>query len=257
MAFKIHEFKTQFDRFGGPALPTLFQVTISNAPLTRSNASSRDLTFFCKNVAIPGMVFNTAQNEMPGQMRKVMPMGWNPEPVQAIFLLDSDHQVLSFFHGWAQNIVNYSTSAGSFSEVDGKLPFEIGYKDEYSARMTIRQYSTDYHQSGRYYEVILDKAFPIIMGDVDLAWENNDQYSVLPVSFQYDRIEFSGEKAGDPTSRFNRGNGLLDMLNTIGSIGQVIGQDLVPRSVQDAINTYTRVTSSFDNISRSLKNIFS
>jgi hypothetical protein len=255
MAFRVSEFKSQMDWFGGPARSSLFEVQITNFPLVTSRANTRDLTFFCKNAIIPGMVFNTATHEMPGQLRKVMPMSWNPEPVTTIFMLDSDHQVLSFFHSWAQNIVNYSTAAGSFSEVDGMLPFEVGYKDEYSARITIRHYSTNYHTSGQYYEVILDNAFPIIMGDVDLAWENNDQFSVLPVSFQYDRIQYSGERIGNPSARLGRGNGLLGLINSIGNIGQVIGQNLLPTSIQDAVNKYTRVTNAFDNISRNINTI--
>ena len=256
MAFRVSEFKAQMDWFGGPAKSSLFEVQIFPKASIKSRASSRDLTFFCKNATIPGMVFNSTTQENPGQMRKVFPMTWNPEPVQAIFLLDSDQQVLSFFHSWAQNIVNYSTAAGNFSEVDGKLPFELGYKDEYAARIVIRHYSTNYHTSGQYYEVVLDNAFPIQMGDVDLAWENNDSISVLPVSFQYDRIQFTGEVVGSPTARFGRGNGLLEMINSIGNVGQVIGQNLIPTSIQDAVNRYTRVTNVFDNISRNINTLF-
>jgi hypothetical protein len=258
MAFRINEFKSQMDWFGGPARGSLFEVQIfpNQSSTTKSRANSRDLVFFCKNATIPGMSINATQYEAVGQLRKMMPMAVNMEPVQSIFLLDSDHQVLTFFHNWVQNIVNYSTSAGSFAEVGGRLPFEVGYKDEYGARVVIRQYSTNYEQSGQYYEVILDNAFPIMIGDVDLAWENNDSFSVLPVSFQYDSIEFTGEQIGSPTARFGRGNGLLGLLNQVGAVGQLIGQNLVPRSVQDAVNKYTRVTNSFDRITRDIKNIF-
>ena len=241
MAFRINEFKSQMDYFGGPARGSLFEVQIFPKGPNRSRANSRDLVFFCKNASIPGMMINSSENQQVAQLRRMMPMTFNPEPVQAIFLLDSDHQVLTFFHNWAQNIINYSTAAGGFSEVDGRLPFEIGYKEEYACRIVIRHYSTHYETSGAYYEVVLDDAFPIQIGDVDLAWESNDQFSVLPVSFQYDRIQFSGERIGSPTARFGRGNGLLGFLNAIGSFGQMIGQDLVPRSVQEAVNKYTRV----------------
>ena len=255
MAFNITEFKAQMDYFGGPARGSLFELQIIGPKGVQSRANSRDLIFFCKNATIPGMVFNAATYEPVGQMRKMMPQTWNPEPVQAIFILDSDHQVLSFFHSWAQSIINFSTAAGAFSEVDGKLPFEIGYKEDYACRIVIRQYSTNYLQSGQYYEVVLDNAFPMQIGDVDLAWENNDTFSVLPVSFQYDRIEFSGEKIGSPTARFGRGNGLLGLLNAVGSFGQLIGQNLVPRSVQEAVNRYTRVTNSFDRIRREISSL--
>lgn len=252
MVFRINQFKSQLDWFGGPARGSLFEVQITRPANVKSRASSRDLIFFCKNASIPGIIFNSAQNDQVAQFRKMQPMSVNTEPVQAIFMLDSDHQILSFFHSWAQNIVNYGTSSGSFAEVNGKLPFEIGYKDDYACRIIIRQYSTNYDVSGQFYEVILDNAFPMAIGDVDLAWENNDAFSVLPVSFQYDRIQFTGEKIGSPTARFGRGNGLLGLINKLGSVGQLIGQDLVPQSIQDAVNRYTVLNNRVDRI----KNFF-
>jgi len=252
MAFRLSEFKAQMDWFGGPARGSLFDVQIITPQNIRSRANSRDMVFFCKNATIPGMVISAAENQQVAQFRRMQPMSFTSEPIQTLFMLDSDMQVLSFFHSWIQNIVNYSTAAGPFSEVNGKLPFEVGYKEEYACRVIIRHYSTNYEQSGTYYEVILDNAFPILVGDVDLAWENNDQYSVLPVQFQYDRIEVTGERIGSPTARFGRGNGLLGLLNAVGSFGQLIGQNLVPRNVQDAVNRYTKVNNAFGRISREL-----
>lgn len=250
MAFRINEFKAQMDYFGGPARGSLFEVQIMSPRGVQSRANSRDLTFFCKNATIPGMVVGAAENLQVGQFRKMMPTSITTEPVQTLFLCDSDHQVMTFFHSWVQNVVNYSTAGGSFAEVDGRLPFEIGYKDDYACRVVIRHYSTHYETSGSYYEVILDNAFPILVGDIDLAWENNDQYTVLPVQFQYDRIQYAGEKIGSPTARFGRGNGLLGMLNAVGSFGQLIGQNLVPRNVQEAVNKYTSARNAFDRIFR-------
>jgi len=250
MAFSISDFKTQMDRFGGPSRSSLFEVTLVNFPFTTSSADSRDLTFFCKNVAIPGLTIGMASYEAVAQKRKMMPTSLNPEPVQAIFMSDSDAQMLTFFHSWAQMIVNYSTAGGSFAQVNGMLPYEIGYKDEYSCRIIIKHYSADYLDTGRYYETILDGAFPGMMGDVDLAWENADSFAVLPVSFQYDRIQLSGEKAGSPSSRFNRGNGIIDLIDNLGQMGQLIGTNLVPRGVQDAVNKFTKLNNDFDKISR-------
>lgn len=255
MAFNISDFKSQMDRFGGLSRQSLFEVTINNFPVNTSTMDTRDLTFFCKNVAVPGLSMSLASYEAVGQQRRMYPTMLNPEPVQSLFMLDSDHQVLTFFHAWAQRIINYSTSGGQFSEVDGALPFEIGYKNEYGCRMTIKAYSNDYLTTGNYYETILDGAFPGLMGDVDLAWESSDSYSVLPVSFQYDRIEFSGERQGIPSGRFNRGNGLLGLIESVGDFGQLIGQNIVPRSIQDSVNKFTRITNNFDNITSRLGGI--
>ena len=94
-----------------------------------------------------------------------------------------------------------------------------------------------------------------MMGDVDLAWENTDSFAVLPVSFQYDRIQFSGERVGSPSSRFNRGNGLIDLIDNIGELGQMIGANLVPRGVQDAVNKFTKLNNDFNNVSRKANQI--
>lgn len=248
MAFRISEFKSQMDWFGGPARGSLFEVQIISPRNIKSRANSRDMVFFCKNATIPGMVISAAENQQVAQFRRMQPTGFSSEPVQTLFMLDSDMQVASFFHSWIQNVVNYSTAAGPFSEVNGKLPFEVGYKEEYACRVIIRHYSTHYEKSGVFYEVILENAFPILVGDIDLAWENNDQYSVLPVQFQYDGIQVTGEKIGNPFARFGRGNGVLGLLNAVGNFGQLIGQNLVPRNVQDAVNKFTRVNNFLDRL---------
>jgi hypothetical protein len=249
VAFRINEFKTQMDWFGGPARGSLFQVIITPPAGLKTRASSRDLTFFCKNASIPGMTLNSASNDQVAQKVKMMPQSINLEPVQCIFMLDSDHQILSFFHLWMQQIVNFGTQGGAYSEVAGKLPYEVGYKEDYACRITIRQYSTNHDVSGQYYEVILDNAFPLAIGDIDLAWDSQDSFSVLSVSFQYDRIEMSGERVGIPSGR---GTGLLGLINKLGNVGNLIGQSIVPTSIQNAVNKYTRVNNSVNKI----KNFF-
>ena len=62
----------------------------------------------------------------------------------------------------------------------------------------------------------------------------------------------TGERIGSPTARYGRGNGILGLINQIGAVGQLIGQNLVPESVQDAVNKYTRV----NNKVRRLKDFF-
>jgi len=77
----------------------------------------------------------------------------------------------------------------------------------------------------------------------------------LPISFQYDRIEFSGERQGITSGRFNRGNGLLGLIESVGDFGQLIGQNIVPRSIQDSVDRFTRITNNFDNITNRLGGI--
>lgn len=253
MPFNITNFKSALDKFGGPSRSNIFEVRISSTPKKNTSAiRPRDFSFFCKNITIPGIQFATAVDSNVAQMPKDMPMTMNKEPVNAIFMCDSEHQVLRFFHSWMQTIVNFGTSLGSFSEVDGQLPFEVGYRSDYAQDIIIRHYTTD-SQEYKYYETKLINAFPIGMGDIDLAWENNDSFMTLPISFSYDRIQFDGEIGGTNRSGLGRGGGLLETIGAIAGFADVVRQTVNQgnsvTSVQDAVNRFTRVRNSFDNIS--------
>lgn len=249
MAFNINEFKSQVDRFGGPARTSLFTVELTSR---RGNPYIRDneLMFFCKNVTLPGIDVETItyrQNSI--DLPQAFPTGIGTTPLSCVFMLDSQHKVLSFFHGWMQKVVNYSTQGGPFSSINDQLPYELGYKDEYSCRMTIKYYTTNSTAaSTSYYEVILDGVYPTTVQTLDLAWENNDSIAVLPVSFSYDRIQYTSEIRGIPSERNSRGNGLLSLLTSIGEVGQLVNQQIIPQSIQDAVNKYTRAKNAFNTL---------
>lgn len=253
MPFSINEFKSRIDRFGGPARTSLFTVELISR---KGNPYVRDdeILFFCKNVTLPGInieTFSHKQNTM--DIPHAMPVSINSEPLTCVFMLDSEHRVLSFFHSWMQKIVNYSTQGGLFASIDDQLPYELGYKDEYSCRMVIKYYTTSSSENSvRYYEVVLDGVYPTTVQSLDLGWENNDSVAMLPVAFSYDRIQYSSEIRGIPSERNTRGNGLIKLLASIGEVGQLINQQLVPQNIQDAVNKYTRVKNSFNQ----LRNLF-
>lgn len=213
--------------------------------------TERELSFFCKSASIPGITFNTITFDAVGQFPKQFPTTMVNAPFSAIFMVDSDHEVLKYFHTWMQSVLNYNAE-DSFKETEEKLPFEVGYKDEYSRTLEVRHYSTE-SRIKKYYEVMFYKAFPIAIGDLELSWENNDSYLTLAVTFAYDRISYSAEKSGVPSSRFSRGRNLLATLGAIAGFSSVVQQTFkagTPTSIQDAINRLTRVRSSYDNISR-------
>ena len=243
MSFRINEFKASMDKYGGPSNSNLFEVIFTNV-VGGNDVTSRDLTFFCNTVAIPGMQADVATYQGVAQKAKTFVRGMNHDQVSANFMLDSNHQIKQFFHLWMQRVVNYGTAGGNFSEINGMLPYEVGYKDEYACRMTIRHYTT--HNPNVWHETILDKAFPIALGDVDLQW-GQEGIAGMTVGFEYDRIQFSGERRGSPTSRLNRGNGLFDLINAVSTVNQVFTGGR-PTGIQDTLNRLNRVTNAFDTI---------
>jgi len=253
MAFKINEFKAGIHKYGGPSHANLFEVTFTfgNGWAPNSEMDSRDLTLFCSSAAIPGMQADTATYQPVGGKAKTYITGMSHDQLACQFMLDSNHQIKSLFHSWMQRVVNYSTAAGNFSEYNGMLPYEVGYRDEYCATCTIKHYTT-YANDG-YYLTRLNKVFPIALGDVDLNW-SSEGVAVMGVGFQYDSIEYQGEITGSPTTRLNRGNGLFDLLSSVSVIGQTFNLGFsLPDSLQDAVNRVNRVSNAWDQITNLFK----
>jgi hypothetical protein len=239
MPFTINEFKSTLSQYGGPARKNLFEVNLN---VIDAVTGRPDHIFFCKSVTVPGINVTVADYRPNGfgAMQSV-PTAFQADQLNCIFILDSRHMIISFLHRWMQKVVNYDVSAGIFSQVDDQLPFEFGYKDDYVTTMTIKHYSTDY--SG-YYEYTFEDVFPTQVSGVDLSWEDNDSYSVATVNLAYSSMKVDGTRVGTPTDRYARGTGLVDYINRIGTSGQVINQGSLPRTIQEAIDSYTRITSS-------------
>ena len=262
MSFRISDFKTTMNKFGGPARPNLFEVVLFNVE-PNSDMDPRSISFFCNSVNFPGISVENGQMVNVAQLPTSFPLRMTPQPLTATFLLDSNHNVLSFFHNWLQRVMNFSTKGGTFGAIDtsdgdafkdGQLPYELGYKDDYACRMVIKHFSTESETkeggNSKYYETVLDNIYPYIVSDVALDWSNNDQFATVTVTFAYDQIHYSSDRIGTPIQR--KGGGLLDTLsdlaNFIDVTKQTIGQGKIT-SIQDAVNRLQRVRSSYDNLS--------
>jgi len=263
MSFRISDFKTTMDRFGGPARPNLFEVILFKEPEPNSSVEARTISFFCNAVNFPGVQVENGTMTNVAQLPTSFPLRMTAQPINATFMLDSNHQVLNFFHNWLQRVMNFSTKDGTFGAIDtdqdelfqgGQLPYELGYKDDYACRMVIRHYSTESAskngEGSKYYEVVLDNIYPYTVSDVALDWSNNDQFATINVSFAYDQIHYSGDRTGSIVLR--KKGGLLDTLSDLANFIDVTKQTISqgrPTSIQDAINRLQRVRSSYDNLS--------
>lgn len=248
MAFNISEFKTNMDRYGGPSRNNLFVVEIYK-DIPGINMTARDLRFFCKSVNLPGVDITTQDYKPNGfGLSRSIPIGINQSPVNAVFMLDSRHQVLSFFHRWAQQVVNYDSSGGILSSVNNQTPYEVGYANEISANMIIRHYSAD--NPFTYYEYRLNKVYPTQISDLNVSWEDNDSYSIATVNFTYSGFSYTGSQQGTPVERNSRGVGFVDTLNSVGASYQAITAENFPISVQDALDRFTSFGNTVSDLSQ-------
>lgn len=271
--FNINEFKSVMNKFGGPAKSNLFTLTLSFGSQSSSRIgieagrkgeyiSPGDLRFFCSEVSVPPVNINVgAYRENSIDISQSIPLNLTTPSINATFMLDSDHRVISFFHSWMQEIINYNINGGLLSSVNGDhLPYEIGYKSDYACDIIINHYKTDsVGEITEAYEYRFFKAFPTEVGGKILSWSPSDSVATTTVNFTASSYSFSAATPGTTISPISRGNGYIDFLNSVGFRGQTVQQNSLPRSVQDAINTFTTVRNDFRTIRNTfttLRNIF-
>jgi hypothetical protein len=183
------------NKHGGPAKTNLFEVIISPTNIAGQTIvpgiiTTDDLRFFCQSVSVPGVNIETTQYRPSGTgMAEFMPVGATPDQLNGVFLLDSNHRVLTFFHRWITSVVNLGGVRGDNS--NGLPMHQIEYKDNYAAtEVTIRHYST--YDPFRFYECRYLGVYPTQVSPIDLSWSTNDTPATITVNFSYNRLIYQG-----------------------------------------------------------------
>ena len=220
--FSPNQFFSKLSQYGGVDKTNLFMIDIER--YSSDEYSSSDLKFFCKTSSIPGIDFSTTEYKPQSYGMSIsLPTGVSNPGLSCIFILDSANYVLSFFHNWAQKVLNYDTSQGMLTTVDGKLPYEIGYlrgSRGYGSTMTITKFNP--YEGDILYSATIHDAYPINIGSIGLSWDDQNQYSSLPVSFAYSSISFTGSKSGTTSGNLNRSQGNIQYLSSLRRKGQTI-----------------------------------
>lgn len=217
MTFNINQFKSKLDQFGGPAKNNLFVVEFYN---TDSDfVGNRELSFFCQTVTVPGINLSTADyNPRNFGMTESIPTGMTHTQFNAVFLCDSQHRIVSFFHEWIRNVVNFEDT-GDFTNPRNpeQLPYEINYKSDYAVNASVKQYSTDaYEFNPKFYECELTGVYPTDVATSTFSWDNGE-YTTLSVNFSYSSIKFKNQLPKNiERSSEVRGRRLVDYYTSIG-----------------------------------------
>jgi hypothetical protein len=250
MTFNISEFSGKlnkhgvarsnlfFTRFG---LPQSLLNELTQIPI------SRDLQFYCRSVQLPELdisTFDYQQQTFGSPIRRPQSLNFPILPV--VFMVDADFGVMKIFHRWAQSIVNYDRTGGNLGSVNNALPFEIGYKDEYSTTMSVAVFSGHTNRVQYVYE--FSGVYPISIGSVSTAWENGAEVLTLPVGFTYDTLKMTGsrtgqvlaDKPGSNTGRF------LRFFSSINSTVKTL-QQIKNIGAQDAVNQINNVSTIVKN----------
>ena len=236
---RITDFKANLNKHGGVARTNTFMVELTGP--TNSFIGTNELRMFCKTTTIPGLSIEGMEYKPSGfGVNQFMPIFMTPDKIDCIFLMDSNHSVMSFFHSWMQKIVSYDYGNGDTGSVNGQGYQEIGYKKDYAVRMRIVYYNP--HNYDSFYEVLLDEAFPTQIGSVNLSWDDSDTLATLPVHFTYSKMSFSSYTKGAQEEYESLDGSRASQITRLGGLGRTVLQTSRPIGVQDAINAFTKLT---------------
>lgn len=235
MAFNISEFTAQINKHG-LAKNNLFILRISlpgALAFLGNEIGTNTLTFLCRSVDLPPLTVETLDYRPRGfGPADKRPIALNYDPLQTVFMVDSNYGVLKFFHRWMQEIVNYDIQGGLLSSSPSSLlPYEFGYKQDYVATIEVIMYSGN--SEDKFYTYKFGKVFPTTIGNIQEAWENSAEVTTLPVTFSYSELTVDGTKEGTVSDIVSRAGGAPTYLASIGVLGQNISGVVPPFNVRD------------------------
>lgn len=253
MAFSITEFNSHINKHG-VSKQNIFVVTITLPPKLSSIENyipTRDLTFLCRQVTLPGFDVNAPmiypQSLGVGERRAI---GINDfEVVPMTFMMDSNFNVLKFFHRWMQSVVNYDTKAGYNSQLPGttQAVYQVGYKKDYAATITIEVYSGNSPFGGKY-TYVLKNAYPVNIGSVLENWEDANTIMTLNVGISFDGLNVDGTTPGEVSSNpFNGVYNFLDGLEVVGGLLGIAGNTGLSNDIQGFIDRAITI-GTIDNL---------
>lgn len=233
MAFSIEEIKGVVNKNLGLYRPAFYALRLNFAG--NGVSSSQDINLLAFSATLPGVQFDTAdirrQGHGPLERRA---RGAVFPAVNVNFFLDNKGTVIEFFNKWSKTIVSFAHQTGenSIDPDHGGYLGEVGFYDDYVCSIDIILYSPNEDKVVTY---TLYDAYPVVVGDVELGWQQTDEFARLNVTFAYrywtSTVFKPSERSNDPGSMnlfqfINKVKGAVDIAKTLKK----------PKSVGDAIN---------------------
>jgi len=229
----ISEFATKMQTRGGLAKSSRFVLRINNAGmpnhfLTVSPMATifrPDLEFYCTSVNLPGKTFINEDIRRFGYGTiERRPTGMTFSEITTTFLVDNQGTQSRFFNSWMDYIYGISDGirdSKTLQQMNGTpadvgFVFETAYPSTYLTNIDIFLLNenievtaqTDLSRAAVLHYQVID-AFPIVVGDMDLNWNNNNQLAAFSVTFGAravidNRIPESYRYAGTPYAHPNQ-----------------------------------------------------
>lgn len=247
--FDIKSFIDNINQLNGPASASRFFVTITVPSGLGSATDAQKLGMLCETAPLPGLAIAVNDRSQPYGYGPVYKMPWGAifTDINLTFIGDSQGYVHKFFASWLNSIVNFNNSQVAQPSDSGAMPFFVNYSSTYKTTVTIQ--TLDYRNNTIITYTLYD-AWPMLLGDVQMAWSAQDQVVRIPVQFNFSRWTVAYTQA-----KSTNGVALIPQLDPLPltEISTSKGSNLTPLSGQlpsninlsPGIGSFTQVQSNF------------
>jgi hypothetical protein len=250
MAFNISEFQGQVNK-RGLAVSNLFltRITFPGAlgAALEQHMNSREIPFYCRSVQLPDFEVGLQEVRHQGYgMAHKRAVGMSYQTIPMVFMVDANFGIKKLFHRWNQGMINHGNGGSAMEMLNGRRIYEHNYHEDYAGTVEIQVYS--WNQENITYTYKLNGAFPVSIGGIQVAWENNAEVMTITVNMAYDSLTVDGADSGKVTGLAGSGNGILGFLSSLNTIAQAVGQIRKPRGIQDLIVQTNNIGTILNNL---------
>lgn len=176
MAFNITELTGSISA-EGIQKSSSFAASIVMPPSLSSAPIMDQLPFRINSANLPGFQIQTDDIRQKGYgLTEKRPLQVGYDDITLTIIADGNGKVLQAFHDWLELIFPTDDSQGS----DGVEYFE--YPNNYYGGLELYVYDI---ASNKHTTYTFTNPYPIIVGGIQMGWENTDSIVMIPVTFAY------------------------------------------------------------------------
>jgi hypothetical protein len=229
--FSVQNIKSKIATAQGVMRPNLFLAQVTNPPCLAGNQAASN--FLCSSATLPGKMITVQQHRRLGygtEDRRVT--GAIMPDVTLTFYVGNDGQPLTYFNQWLENLFYTDVTKGASGISNKGAPvFTVGYREQYITPIEIIMYDDT---QTKYLKYTLYEAFPMQIGDVALAWSDNDSFSSVAINFTY--RYYTLDTIDRPTVNSSLSGGLLATIkNGLGTVSKLMNNPMA-RNAMTALN---------------------
>jgi hypothetical protein len=146
----------------------------------------KKIHLYCEAATIPGVQLDAQPVRRFGYgPTQKKPFAPSFTDAGLVFRADSNGTLWKYLHAWVRLAINYENRdgiGGRTGILPNQYPYQLAYHRDYVSDIHL----TTYNEAGdAVLTTVLRQAYPIFIGDIQMGWEDKNNYLKIPTSFTF------------------------------------------------------------------------